>query len=408
MLHPAKTNSRCLPLTKLSYNRRSFHEKAFGDSIMKSIFAAASIALAISIVACSGGNSSKTTGSGIPVPTSVMGTQGSNYKISVFAKAAGTLQPDDIVQLGSSIFVICQDPNVNPDGTLPSGVTSAQAQVLEYDMNGKVLQTFNVPGHPDGMVAYNSSTVWVTSNEDGNTVLTAINTSGNTLQSYTADVAQLPHGGGLDDMKVINGVVYASASAPTTTTNPSPNLAPYSTDSSGATAEYGVNIGPAVYAISLNSDGQTFHSKPVLMSSTPTNLLPGNTPVTLNMTDSDSSAVDPSGDLVVTSQQDSELVFVKNAGAATQSVSVLPVTLYGNPWPLDDTRWSPASGNTFMLVSDPPTQLIYRIDSPVNFGASTAYSAGQGTVLQTNTSTGVMTPIYIGMNNPHGLIFVTE
>jgi hypothetical protein len=375
---------------------------------MKSIVAAASIALAISIVACSGGNSSKTTGSGIPVPTSVMGTQGSNYKISVFAKAAGTLQPDDIVQLGSSIFVIYQDPNVNPDGTLPSGVTSAQAEVLEYDMNGNVLQTFNVPGHPDGMVAYNSTTVWVTSNEDGNTVLTAINTSGNTLQSYTADVAQLPHGGGLDDMKVINGVVYASASAPTTTTNPSPNLAPYSTDSSGATAEYGVNLGPAVYAISLNSDGQTFHSKPVLMSSTPTNLLPGNTSVTLNMTDSDSSAIDPSGNLVVTSQQDSELVFVKNVGAATQSVSVLPVTLYGNPWPLDDTRWSPASGNTFMLVSDPPTQLIYRIDSPVNFGASTAYSAGQGTVLQTNTSTGVMTPIYIGMNNPHGLIFVTE
>jgi hypothetical protein len=375
---------------------------------MKSIVAAASIALAISIVACSGGNSSKTTGSGIPVPTSVMGTQGSNYKISVFAKAAGTLQPDDIVQLGSSIFVIYQDPNVNPDGTLPSGVTSAQAEVLEYDMNGNVLQTFNVPGHPDGMVAYNSTTVWVTSNEDGNTVLTAINTSGNTLQSYTADVAQLPHGGGLDDMKVINGVVYASASAPTTTTNPSPNLAPYSTDSSGATAEYGVNTGPAVYAISLNSDGQTFHSKPVLMSSTPTNLLPGNTSVTLNMTDSDSSAIDPSGNLVVTSQQDSELVFVKNVGAATQSVSVLPVTLYGNPWPLDDTRWSPASGNTFMLVSDPPTQLIYRIDSPVNFGASTAYSAGQGTVLQTNTSTGVMTPIYIGMNNPHGLIFVTE
>jgi hypothetical protein len=209
-------------------------------------------------------------------------------------------------------------------------------------------------------------------------------------------------------MKVVNGVVYASASNPTTTATPSPNLAPYSTDSSGATAEYGVNLGPALYALSLNSDGKTFHSTPTLMSSTPSTLILGNTPVTLNMTDTDSSMVDPSGDLVVASQQDSELVYVKNVGTATQSTSVLNVTLYGNPWPLDDTRWSPASGSSFMLVSDPPTQLIYRIDAANGFTASTAYSSGQGTVLQTNTTTGVLTPIYVGMNNPHGLIFVTN
>jgi hypothetical protein len=250
--------------------------------------------------------------------------------------------------------------------------------------------------------------VWVSSNEDANPVITAINTSSNTLQSYTSDVAQLPHGGGLDDMKVINGVVYASASSPTTTTSPSPNLAPYSTDSSGATAEYGVNTGPVLYTVGLNSDGKTFHSTPVLMSSTATSLIIGNTPVTLNMTDADSSMIDPAGDLVIDSQQDSELVFVKNVGSATPSTSVLNVTLYGNPWPLDDTRWSPASGSSFMLVSDTPAGLIYLINAASGFAPNTAYSAGQGTVLQTNTTTGVMTPIYLGMNNPHGLIFVTE
>jgi hypothetical protein len=368
--------------------------------------------LSIVLLGCSGNSSnsgsSSTSSSTIPVPSGVEGTQGSAYTISVFAKAPGTLQPDDIVQMGTSIFVIDQDPNVNPDGTLAAGVTSAQAQVLEYDAKGNVTQTFNVPGHPDGMVAFNSTTVWVSSNEDANPVITAIDITSNTLQSYTSDVAQLPHGGGLDDMKVVNGVVYASASNPTTTATPSPNLAPYSTDSSGATAEYGVNVGPALYALSLNSDGKTFHSTPKLMSSTPSTLIIGNTPVTLNMTDTDSSMVDPSGDLVVASQQDSELVYVKNVGTATPSTSVLNVTLYGNPWPLDDTRWSPASGSSFMLVSDPPTQLIYRIDAANGFSASTAYSSGQGTVLQTNTTTGVLTPIYVGMNNPHGLIFVTN
>jgi hypothetical protein len=364
--------------------------------------------LSIAVLGCSSSpSSSSSTPATIPVPTSVAGTQGNAYTISVFAKAPGTLVPDDMVQMGSSVFVICQDPNVNPDGTLAAGVTSAQAEVIEYDEKGNVLQTFNVPGHPDGMTVYNSNTVWVSSNEDANPVITVINTTSNTLQSYTSDVAQLPHGGGLDDMKIINGVVYASASNPTTTANPSPNLAPYSTDSSGATAEYGVNAGPALYTIALNSDGKTFHSTPILMSSTATTAIIGNTPVTLNMTDTDSSMIDPSGDLVVASQQDSEMVFVKNIGNATQSTSVLNVTLYGNPWPLDDTRWSPASGTSFMLVSDTPAQLIYRIDATNGFTASTAYSSGQGTVLQTNTTTGALTPIYIGMNNPHGLIFVT-
>jgi hypothetical protein len=371
---------------------------------------AVSIALGISIAGCSNGAVPKITvvPPSIPVPASVQGTQGSAYSISVFAKASGALQPDDIVLMGSSVFVICQDPNVNPDGTLPTGVTSAQATVVEYDEKGNVQQTFNVPGHPDGMVAFNSTTLWVSSNEDGNTVITAITPAGPTIQSYTSDVATLPHGGGLDDMKVINNVVYASASSPTTTTSPTPNLGPYSTDSSGATAEFGVNLGPVLYSVSLNSDGKTFHSTPVLMSSTPANLLPGNTPVTLNMTDTDSSMIDPAGDLVIASQQDSEMVFVKNLGTATQSVSVLPMTLYGNPWPLDDTRWSPATGTSFMLVSDPPTQLIYQINAATSFAASTAYSAGQGTVLLTNATTGTMTPIYIGMNNPHGLIFVPQ
>ena len=143
------------------------------------------------------------------------------------------------------------------------------------------------------------------------------------------------------------------------------------------------------------------------MSSTRATLLPAPaTPVTLNMTDADSSEIDPAGDLVMASQQDSELVFIKNVGTATQSVSVLPMTLYGNPWPLDDTRWSPASGSSFMLLSDPPAQLIYVINATGGFQPNTPFSSGQGTLLLTNTVTGSLTPIYVGMNNPHGLIFV--
>ena len=375
---------------------------------MKKVLVLASVALGILFVGCGGNKSTSTTTTpSIPVPSSVLGTQGSQYAISVFAQASGDLNPDDMVALNGSIWVVCQDPNINPDGTIPAGVTNPQSKEIQYDLNGNVLQTLNLPGHPDGEVAYNATTLWVSSNEDANPIISVINATTGTLQSYTSDQAALPHGGGLDDLKVVNGVVYATASNPTTTFNPSPNLAPYSTDTLLTTLEFGVNTGPVLYSISLNSDGVTFHATPVLMSSTAATLLPApGSPVTLNMTDSDSSSLDPSGDFVESSQQDSELVFIKNFGTTTQSVSVLPMTLYGNPWPIDDTRWSPATGNSFMLVSDPPAQLIYKITATSGFAPSTAYSSGQGTLLLSDTTTGEMTPIYVGMNNPHGLIFV--
>ena len=375
---------------------------------MNRIYLLAAATTASILCAC-GGSSSSTDiagGSVTNIPSSVQLTAGT-YSLSVFAQAQGALRPDDILQLGSTVFIVYQDNNNLPDGTLAPGVAAAQSEVIEFDLNGNILQTFDVPGHPDGLVAYDANTVWVSSNEDANPIISVIDTTTNALKSLTSDVASLPHGGGLDDMKLINGVVYASASNPTTTLTPIPNLAPYSTDSSGATLAYGVNTAPALYAITLNSDGATFHATPALMSSTPASLLPGNTPVTLNMTDPDSSAIDPNGDLVIDSQQDSELVFVKNVGTGGQTVDVLSLTLYGNPWPVDDTRWSPSSGNSFMLLSDNQQLIVYRIDAAGGFPRNQAYSAGQGTVLQTNTTTGVMVPIYIGMKTPHGLFFVS-
>ena len=352
------------------------------------------------------------------VPASVHAAA-SGYAISIFAKSSGDLRPDDLLQMGNTVFAVQQDPNNNPDGTAVAG-TSPQSVVTQYDLAGKILQSYNVPGHPDGLAAFDSHTVWVSTNEDANPELIVIDTNTNTASApLTLDTASLtgqcgspaqpglPHCGGLDDMKTINGIVYASASNPALG-SPTAGTA-YSTDSSGATALYGVNNGPVVYLLSLNTDGKTFHAQPlgsVMSGQTQVTLLPGTSQVTLNMTDADSSAIDPGGDLVVDSQQDSELVFIANIGEANQAVSVLPVTLFGNPWPLDDTRWSPASGTSFMLLADNPAQIIYRIDASAGFPASTPYSAGQGTLLQLNQATGALTPIFVGMNNPHGLIFV--
>jgi hypothetical protein len=71
------------------------------------------------------------------------------------------------------------------------------------------------------------------------------------------------------------------------------------------------------------------------------------------------------------------------------------------------TRAGHPSGSSYMLVSDNATQLIYRVSATAGFAAGTAYSAGQGTVLAAQHRDGiVLTPVYAGMGNPHGLIFV--
>ncbi|NPT61087.1 hypothetical protein [Paraburkholderia elongata] len=351
------------------------------------------VGLISTLAACGGGGSVSAptnAAASIAVPASVAAAL-PGYKISVFAQIPGKLRPDDLLMHGNNLFVIAQDNNNNPDGTAVAG-TSPQSEVIEYDKNGNIVRTFNVPGHPDGLMEYDSHTVWVSTNEDASPMLIVIDTTANTQQTLTPDVPPI-HGGGLDDMKMLNGVVYAAAS--------NPNLS-----AATATAPNGVSSVPSVYSVTLNPDHQTFHLTPALMGNATATNIPTNTQVTLNMTDPDSMAIDPSGNLVVDSQQDSELVFVANPGA-NQSVSVLPLTLYGNAWPVDDTRWAP-SGNSFMLLADNSAQLVYRIDATAGFTAGTAYSAGQGTLLQVNTSTGVMTPMFTGMKTPHGLIFVGE
>jgi hypothetical protein len=341
------------------------------------------------LAACGGsGNESAGSAPAVAVPAAVEAAL-PGYTISVFAQVPGTLEPDDLLVHGNNIFVIAQDPNDNPDGTIVAG-TAAQSKVLEYDMNGNVVNSFNVPGHPDGLMEFDANTVWVSTNEDANPLLIIIDTAQNTLRQLAPDATPI-HGGGLDDMKMLDGVVYVAASNPV--------LGPAS-----ATAPNGVSSVPALYAITLNSDNATFHLTPALMGNAAATNIATNTAAVLNMTDPDSMAIDPSGDLVVDSQQDSELVFVHNPGP-NQTVRVLPLNLYGNAWPVDDTRWAP-SGSSYMLVSDNATQLIYRVNATAGFAAGTAYSAGQGTVLQLNTSTGVLTPVYVGMGNPHGLIFV--
>ncbi|PMS21571.1 hypothetical protein C0Z18_06815 [Trinickia dabaoshanensis] len=156
-------------------------------------------------------------------------------------------------------------------------------------------------------------------------------------------------------------------------------------------------INPSAAGVTVDASGNATLGDPLVPNGSTNN--PG------GLQDPDSMAVDPSGNLVLDSQADSELVFVSNPGSPTQSVSELFLTLYTNPWPVDDTRWAPASSQS-MLVTDTGAGLIYKITAASGFAGGSMYSAGQGTVLLDDAKTGNMTPIASGMVSPHGMLFV--
>jgi hypothetical protein len=331
------------------------------------------------------------------------------YNLSVFTTApASNLKPDSIIQVGTNLFVGYQMSGDVKDGSNPA-LTN---QVVEYNLTSNVTmpsKTFIVPGHVDGLMAKTDTEIWAMANEDGNPELTIINLTTGAQTTYHPTVNPPLHGGGFDDMQLINGVVYVTASNPTI-----PPTIP--------------GLAPTVVSLTLNPNGVTFDVAPVLNdnamalditpsiggSPNPTFL----TMVPLMLTDPDSEATDASGNLIVDSQADGKLVIITNPGTATQAANVLTLTLFndkdGPVTPVDDTRFVPSAagpnGQLFMLFTD-ATNTIYKLQA--KFVAGTAYSCGQGQVMMLDMKTGHLTPVAVSVGDPaaladpHGMVFIT-
>lgn len=376
---------------------------------------ALALVVVLALASCSSGGSPNSTAvpsAGAPsttvqaasqtrsVPSSVTAVPG--YRVSIFATLPnGSTKPDSLAQVGKDVFVGFGD-TVGPDGTPGPGGKSS-VEIVAYDQNGKVDRTYTVPGHNDGLMAFDNETLWAMSNEDANAILTIIDTKSGNQQTYTPQpslvnsTGGLPHGGGLDDMQLINGKVYVSASNPTAS---STGTCPPNSSTPGC--PNGINTGPFVYVLTLNGDGKTFNLTPVASSEiAATNVVTG-AAGTINITDPDSEVVSPDGStLIVDGQADAELAFVRNF-LATPAVSYLPLTLNGSPQQVDDTRFVPHQAS-FLLLTDTPSNTIYRIDG--DFEAGDAYSSGQTALLKLNTSSGTLTPVVSGFGAPHGLLF---
>ena len=286
--------------------------------------------------------------------------------------------PDSVALDGSHVFVGYQ--NV----TAKDGSDNKTSTVVEYGLAGDVVQTFAVPGHNDGLrVDPATHLVWASSNEDGNPAIVTIDPISGKVTPYTFPPA--PHGGGYDDIVFTGGAAYIAASNPTLNSS-------------------GVNTFPALDQIVL-SNGQVFLTPVLAGNATATDITGGsNATVTLNLTDPDSMRVSPQGDVVVSSQGDSELVFAHRPGTPQAAVTRLSVGTQ-----LDDFLWATAPTGRMLIVDGPKNtiwQMTGAFDTNTVFVEAPSDSGVAGFVGTLDMSTGQVTPVAIGFGSPTGLEFI--
>jgi len=297
------------------------------------------------------------------------------YTVSVFATSVPHVyyQPDSIALWNGRVF-IGYGNNAKPTG-------GGHSTIVEYALDGTVLHKMNVKGHNDGLkVDPKTNLLWALQNEDANPNLVIIDPRNWGSKRYT--FAKPAHGGGYDDMTFIGDDVYISCS------NPSNNP----------------NTKQAIVKATLN--GTRVDVTPVLLGDANATDITTGQPVQLNLQDPDSMTKDAEGDLVLDSQADAELIFVRHPGAAEQGVFHLALTSGGTSAQIDDTVFAYSSQGV-ILASDRDGETVYAITTPF-FGPTEAYSAGPTFVGRLDPHTGVLTPVVTGMVSPHGMTFVGQ
>lgn len=328
-------------------------------------------------------------GSAAAIPRGPVAVKGYTVRVWATGTSAAT-NPDDITTDGRHVYVAFQNTTVK-DGSQPGSST-----VTQYSLSGKTLQTYPALGHVDGL-KWDRATgeLWALANEDGNALLTVIRTGNGYENVY--HLPSVNGGGGFDD------VVFTRYGAIISASNPTTNKA-------------GVNTYPALVIIRLRANGSVAMTPVLYGNAVATDRTTGRR-VTLNLTDPDSLSMDPLGNIVLDSQADSELVFLRpcllpvaqhctRGGFAGRPSRVLLRPRTGGGPMVDDTVWSSLSVHRLLITDHSSPGTIYELRKIGGFPRSAPYTTPFTSVATLNTKTGVATNVATGFSAPKGLLFL--
>jgi hypothetical protein len=313
---------------------------------------------------------------------SQVGASGADFTVWKFATSTASYTgPDSIDVAGDRVFVGFNN------GTATDGSDGKTSTIVEYTVDGRVVKTFSVSGHNDGLrVNPTDGLLWAIQNEDGNPNLAIINPRTGATATFKLPA---PHGGGYDDVTFIKGQAFISASTPTLNA-------------------HGVNTVPAIVRVTISGNAVTL--TPVLMGNAPGFDARTGAPLTLNLVDPDSLTTTPHGGLALSNQSSDQVILIDKPGTAEQKAFVLPVTSpTGVSLSVDDSLF-PKSRRGFLLVTDQSAGIVYKVqsDSPLRHGTVFSAALDAGILGELDLDSGVLTPVVTIIAHPRGLAFVHE
>jgi len=297
---------------------------------------------------------------------------------SVFATGAavGATGPDSVAVGDGSIWISYINGAASTGG-------SGNSTVVRYSAAGIVQNTYSIAGSVDGLkVDPATGLVWALQNQDGNSTLSLINPVTNTVGAPTG-YAVPSSSRGYDDVAFRGSQTFLSYTNPGASSDPTIQL--------------------------LTKGSSPLAVTPILtQGATGTNLATGAANQATAQNDPDSLKVAPNGDLMLSSGDDGQLIFVHNPGAA-QTVSFLQLldpTTGGAVAGLDDAVFNTASNGIFYLADTGNNRVLAISVTGLPLGELFASVGSLNELALIDPATGDAIGFVTGLKGPHGLEFV--
>ena len=317
----------------------------------------------------------------------VSSARAQNLHVSTFARGtdiSGTTTAPDSIALGNNSVWVGY-----ANGAEPHGLDGKSSTIVQYNFNGHVLHTYSILGSVDGLkVDPETGLVWALQNQDGNSTLTLINpATQSTIGPFHYSVMSSTRG--YDDVVFRFDSVFLSYTNPNAPSDATIQLLQNRPDTSNVST-------PLVVS-------------PILtMGATGTNLATKERNQPTSQSDPDSLKLTPNGDLMLSSGDDGQLIFVGHPESPNPSVSFLTLLGPGNAAVsgLDDAVFVTAERGTFYLPETGANRVLKIDAEDLEVGTLYASVGSLNAFVSVSLKTGKVTPRLPNLNGPHGIQFL--